>query len=593
MAKIIYKTNSSTRRYPLSLLRSGLDAISKVICIILGLPFQLLPHRLMRRLNSSQRLFVNVVLGGIFIVFGLWIVTSLLNPEQTKAAWWNDSWRYRQSVTATNASPFAAANIPYRILIDTASLITAGKMKADGSDIRIVNNKGKAVRFQVEQSTLNTTQTGIWFDATVQSDNKALYFIYYGNNQAQAASFPSDIASNVSNGTTVTTQDGYEYTTSTSHGRISDIKKDGVNLGVDGAYRNTGSYPGNWWDDRTFTRTQLASGPMFVEVKFEDTSYGDYSSYGTIVKLFKNGFAENQVYMNYNTSGSEQLYYYQYFDTGTRNSLWVNSSGTLVDQSTNSGALSRALIKDNWFGQRWTDTGNYGGTIFSPITSDWNSGQTSAQSSYYQTNYSTTEAYSNGSSRKIRFGIFAGSGTSEEMHEKGSLLGAQSTSLGSEEQSPAPVAYWSMDEGSGSIVHDKTSIGSNGTISGATWEPASKCKVGKCLYFDGTNDSVDFGNISPRASISGNLTVSFWIKPTNIAKGRQNPLGKAYGGEFDMTMETTGSLTMYHGSAGNDAPPYTQYNSPAISQNEWTHVVYVRDTAARSVKIYLNGRLRT
>jgi hypothetical protein len=546
----------------------------------------------MRKLNSTQRLFGNVILGGIFIIFGLWIVTSLLNPEQTKAAWWNDSWRYRQSVTATNTSPFAAANIPYRILIDTASLITSGKMKADGSDIRIVNNKGKAVRFQIEQSTLNTTQTGIWFDATVQSDNKAVYFIYYGNNQAQAVTFPSDIASNVSSGTTVTTKDGFEYSTSTAYGRISDIKKDGTNLGVNGAYRNTTGYPGNWWDDRTFTRTQLAAGPMFVEIKFEDTGYGDYSSFGTIIKMFKNGFIENQVYLNYNASGSDTLYYYLNYDNGTRNSVWVNGSGTLVDQGPNSGALNRAALGDNWFGQRWTDTGNYGGTIISPITSDWNSAQTSAQDSYYQTNYSTNEAYTPGSTRKIRFGTFAGTGTVDQMHEKASLLGAQSVTLGGEESSPGPVGYWSMDEGSGNLVHDKTGTGSNGTISGATWEPASRCKVGKCLYFDGTNDYVDFGNISSRASISGDLTISFWAKPTNITKGRQNPLGKAYGGEFDFTLETSGSLSYYHGSAGNDAAPYTSFgtNSNTLVNNTWAHVVLVRDTSTRTISYYVNGR---
>lgn len=50
-----------------------------------------------------------------------------------------------------------------------------------------------------------------------------------------------------------------------------------------------------------------------------------------------------------------------------------------------------------------------------------------------------------------------------------------------------------FDEGYGSTVND-SSGGSSGTITNAVWKDESLCHTGKCLYFDGTGDYVDFGD---------------------------------------------------------------------------------------------------
>ena len=312
--------------------------------------------------NIDYRYYIGIAIVAIAIVFGaLYLIRA---PKTTEAApWFNNDWTYRQAITATNNSNYDAINIPYLIIIDTATLISDSKMNSDGSDIRILNQNNDIIRYQIEESTLNTTTTGIWFEATVPADSSFIYHVYYGNSSASAYSFTSDIDSVVNDGETIEMKDGFGYSTSGSVGRISDIRKDSTNLGVDGHFRHTTSYPGNWWDDRTFARTLLASGPLFVEVQYEDTNYGNYSSFGTIIKMFDNGYAEKRVYMNYNTSGSEELYYYLRFDTDTRNSVWVNGSGTLIDQAENSGNLYQADLGDSWFGQRWTVSGHYGGTI--------------------------------------------------------------------------------------------------------------------------------------------------------------------------------------------------------------------------------------
>ncbi|MFA6005801.1 MAG: DUF2341 domain-containing protein [Patescibacteria group bacterium] len=550
----------------------------------------------MKALKKARVQFLLVLI--LFIATTL-IYVKLQPKKSAEAAWYNDSWQYRQTFTATNGSAYSATNVPYRLIFDTASPIAANKMLASGNDIRIVNSKGAVVRFQVEQSTLNTTQTGIWFEATIPANTSAVYYIYYGNNQASAPSFTSDVSTVSGSGTTVEMKDGSGYTTSTNGGQVSDIRKNGTNLGVNGNAHHTTSYPGNWWDDRPFTQTLLASGPLFVEVKYTDSTYGSYSDFGTNIKMFKNNFAEVRVYMTYNTAGSEQLYYYLNFDNGTRNSVWVNGSEVVVDQAPDSGGLTQASLGDSWFGQRWTGTGVYGGTIIRKNNSDWTSGFTSAQSSYYQTNYSNNSAYTNGSSREIRYGIFAGDGGLSEMTQKGSSYGDQTTTInGSEEKSVAPVAYWKFDEGTGGNAHDSTANKNDGTT-GGTWTNEDQCINGKCLYFNGTDVSVPDTNST--LDLTSKMSFSFWWRPMSQHTGYAYQLLSKWStttdanlafyffGDYNGTLPANKGLMRIYATAGGTWKVISgSYFVTDADLGKWMHVSFNYDTATGG-QLYING----
>ena len=484
---------------------------------------------------SYKTLFIILLFLLIPIVF---LIRINQKRDTVSAAWWNETWRYRIAFTATNNSNFDAVNIPYRLTLDTATLIAAGKMQNSGDDIRIIDiSTGEIIRFQVEQNTLNTTATGIWFDATIISKNSKQYYLYYGNSTATAETFTTDFSNVASDGSTVTSIDNYTYnTTNTSHPRVSYISKNGTDLGARGNMLWTSSYSGNWWDDMPFTRTLLASGPLFVEIKMEDTDYGNYSSYGSIAMVFKNGFVHTRTYMNYSVSTSEHLYYFLSLVSGTRNSLWINSSGTLIDQTENSPTLYESDLGANWFGQRWTDTGNYVGTIITKNGSDWRYGFTSAQSSYYQTNYSYTETHDSTNPRSVRYGLFTGSGSSAEMNEKASLLGLSSTSFNNsiEEISPAPVTYWKFDEGIGTTVYDSTQNNNFGTFATGTsapiWASNEQCLSGNCLYFNGKN-YVSVNHTDTNNFNTNDFTIQTWIKTSTIADNR-NLLSKGAGAGY-------------------------------------------------------------
>ena len=163
-----------------------------------------------------------------------------------------------------------------------------------------------------------------------------------------------------------------------------------------------------------------------------------------------------------------------------------------------------------------------------------------------------------------------------------------------------PVAYWKFNTGSGVVLSDTalTTPAADGTITGAPpWE-ASGGPTGTAgdysIKFEGSPDQVEITGNPSKLQITGDLTISMWIKPSNIAASRQQPFNKAYSGEGTITQETNGTLNFYHGHGGGDGPPgsYQGSNSvSAVTQGAWNHIVVTRDSD--SVKWYINGDLKS
>jgi len=75
-------------------------------------------------------------------------------------------------------------------------------------------------------------------------------------------------------------------------------------------------------------------------------------------------------------------------------------------------------------------------------------------------------------------------------------------SLGSEEKSTGPVAFWKFDEGFGTTAQDSTVQNNDGTLTNMAtvasptsgWQTDDQCIAGKCLAFDGSDDKVAISN---------------------------------------------------------------------------------------------------
>ncbi len=103
--------------------------------------------------------------------------------------WWDLSYSYRDQITITG-NPDTAAGVgqTVRVTLDTATLVSAGKMLSGGDDVRLGYWNGSSwVEIDRQLFQMDTASTDIWFplqatiaDGAPDSD----YYIYYGNSGA-------------------------------------------------------------------------------------------------------------------------------------------------------------------------------------------------------------------------------------------------------------------------------------------------------------------------------------------------------------------------------------------------------------------------
>jgi hypothetical protein len=164
------------------------------------------------------------------------------------------------------------------------------------------------------------------------------------------------------------------------------------------------------------------------------------------------------------------------------------------------------------------------------------------------------------------------------------------TLYGQGNQNAGLVGYWSFDEGSGTIAHDTSGFGNDGTIVGASWVPG---KIGTGLEIKNTNY---VGSIpsSYDDSITTAFTVAAWVKwygPSSyphdciIFDGRgTDPVGFAFG-----IQASTGKLylTLNQGTTGASGC----LGISTIPIGSWTHVAVVFDDTSNVDRLYINGNL--
>ena len=111
-----------------------------------------------RKLSARGKLYFWTGMVAFFLIL---IPSAFYIYQQThkvEAAWFNDAWGYRQTVNITNSGS-AQTDYQVAITLDTAALITAGKMQNDCDDIRIADLNGKILSYWI--SSCNNASTKI------------------------------------------------------------------------------------------------------------------------------------------------------------------------------------------------------------------------------------------------------------------------------------------------------------------------------------------------------------------------------------------------------------------------------------------------
>ena len=163
------------------------------------------------------------------------------------------------------------------------------------------------------------------------------------------------------------------------------------------------------------------------------------------------------------------------------------------------------------------------------------------------------------------------------------------------------VAYWNFDEGSGSVVHDSSGYGNNGSLSGSgtTWPPGVS---GSALEFDG-NGWVTVPHSSTLNPPTA-LTLDLWVYPHSYPPEYVNePQWNGYvrtvglitkwgwNDSYVLAFTYLGQigLTVTGGPVGQG--PYSGVISNAtLPLNAWSHITATWSKGS-TINIFLNGIL--
>ena len=557
-------------------------------------------------LNNKNGIMAVGIVGGLILVYFF-----LLRGGGAAASWWNDRWTYRKIVTISNSTT-ALTDYQAMITLDTATLVSAGKMQSDCDDIRIVGQNGEHYNYWIEPSTCNTSTTKIWVKVKSIPSTGGIVYIYYGNTGAgSVAKSPSEIfIREIDNVGAAWLLD--ESSANSCAG--------GVNDSCDSS---SGNYDLGWGTATTSTTAKVANGLSFdgtdnatasidnsftpvssskrwavaMWFKTSDTQgylfdSGDGSNSGERVAVFTDGANNLSLYMSENSNGTEYKYL-NYSVTSTDNNwhhlvvtrdgdnsvkLYVDGNAIGVSFTTTDEDMSS--YSETWtdfmLGHRYTmHIYNYTGLIDEARV--YTNSLTSAE---------ITALYGDGTNRH---GYVTSNYPNKELVRQYSA----NVSVGfpsSEEVGPGTVAYWRFDEGYGTNVNDSsgnTHTGTLGTGSSApAWQSSEYCVSGNCLRFDGTDDAVNYGDI---LDFTGNteMTVSAWVKMTSVPSGRAEVISKydaGTAGQWYLGIDGNQKVTFLR-ECGN----YGETGITPVVLNTWNHIAGVYDGS--NIQVYLNGVL--
>jgi len=147
------------------------------------------------------------------------------------------------------------------------------------------------------------------------------------------------------------------------------------------------------------------------------------------------------------------------------------------------------------------------------------------------------------------------------------------------------VGYWAFDEGIGTIAHDSSGNGLDGTLNGDPQWVAGQ--IGGALEFNG-NDFVEIPH-SPLLSITDKITVAAWTYMNANASGEMAIVSKGGWAANDLPYELTeeaGAIIywQFYDDEGRDTCAPT---SPPV--DEWYHIAGTYD--GQIFKCYIDGEL--
>jgi len=494
------------------------------------------------------------------------IVVLFLSPVLSAGAWWDSSWEYRKAITVTDTSGSDLADFQVLVEFDFQSLISAGSMNSDCSDLRFADSSGAQELSYWVESGCGTTNTKVWVNVpSVPANSSVDIHMYYGNPGAVSASDGSavfDFFDDFEDGDISDWNDNANYVVAeesldgvTSKRMKSSVCGCGIrksqNLAEDGCWE---------WD-------------YYIQGK---DAYGNSLQQGSVTFIYVD---------NGNKAGSGGYCGYTFSTSGTSPAIGYDSGSNTVTAGLHRHKVTR--LGDTWTfyvdGVQKTQQTASGLTASNDLRlytsasagncSSYPSRWDNIRARKYTSPEPTIYVSSEQSDRTFSFR------KAIEIDNTGgsALAGYQVKVDNPVYDETGLVGSWHFDEGSGTIAHDSSGNSNAGTLQGDTHYVDGR--YDQALSFDGSGDYVQ--TVS-NMGISGSnpRTISAWVKSNDVI-----PMTMAVGLGSGAT-----SASFAIGISNGKSYFVGFYNDLAgvlPITTDWTHLAVSYD--GTTVTIYVNG----
>jgi predicted alpha-1,2-mannosidase len=279
--------------------------------------------------------------------------------------------------------------------------------------------------------------------------------------------------------------------------------------------------------------------------------------------------------------------------TGAGYADYQNASGDYIEWTVNAATAGTYTLLFRYANGSTTDRPlevKVNGALVSsglsfPVTGAWNNWNTVSISAALNVGNNTIRTTATGSS----------GGNIDHLIVKGGppVPTPTSTPIPTPSATPTPtaipnlVAYWKLDESSGTLANDETTYNHDGTLkNGPTWQSSGGHLVG-ALSFDGTNDYVEVVNTTALNATAA-ISTTAWFKTSQAGTAYASILrhdGHFTG--FQITKYGTARAVYWVGATSYSAT----FNWDNIyNNNVWHHIATVYD-ANVGLSIYIDGSL--
>jgi hypothetical protein len=575
-------------------------------------------HKNSKLRNTLFILFIAVIIIPILT----WII---INPSSVKAAWFNDSYAYRKYTSFTHNAALTDRRVS--ISLDTATLITDGKMQSDCDDTRFTDSAGKVLRYQLTGACNNAATTYDVLIPTVVNGLNAIY-IYYGNPLAVTGS------TDISSFTSLSPSGGAASLATEEKGSIPvlywSFNEGNGTTAQDSSQNNNDATLTN---SPTWQPEDMCVVDKCLRFDGSDDRAGKTYSSDTELNPGTGSFTISAWIKHASAiSGTDTILSRADGLNGVGYKIYMNSSGNLcfgIDASAGSfpsdSACSTTTYNDSqWHFLQAVKSGTSNITLYvdgnqvaqdASITSSSISGTSSPI--YAGIDADTSSNPWTGFIDEIKIYNYAKT-TAQLQADKSNSGGTDQTSINFGAIDPIKtlsnglVGYWKMDEASWTndcsteSVLDSSGNNNNGAACPNTTGPTGGAagKFNKAGSFDGSNDAVDVDDSnSLDVTATENLTISAWVRRTGDATfddyqhivDKQNTQSSTSGYLF-MAGSGSGCITggadylCFQVHDGTNRYYIRTTSATITTDSIWHHVVAVLDrNSIDNTLIYIDG----